>query len=152
MNGLLTNSQISSLTGQFNDLFTTLSTQSDNFISIVKQPTNIINNPSENVLAGFGGEAMNPFDITYQPVTGVFPAMIIYPHSLKSEHFGQLKFDLDENSVLIKVPQSTRDYIVNGKTEKIIVDNLTYGTIEISPTTQNFFTLKYYYFKLSITK
>lgn len=149
---LLTQTTRDSITGAFNDFFTTMSSASNNYISVIKQPINIINNQNENVIAGFGGESMNQQDITYQIVSGVFPAIIIYPHTLKDNQFGQLKFQLDENQIMIKVDENTRNYIKNGKTERIIIDNNVYGMIEYSDKIQNFFGLKYYYFKLTVTR
>lgn len=149
---LLDNNTRYEFTGAFQNLFDTLSSGSNNFISVIKQPISVINNSNENVIAGFGGESMNQQDITYQPVTGVFPAVIIYPHTLKDNQFGQLKFQLDENQIMIKVDENTRNYIKQGKTERIIIDQNIYGEIEYSDKIQNFFGLKYYYFKLTVTR
>jgi len=148
---LLTSIQRYEVTGAFYDFFQTMSSGNNNFISVIKQPINVINNQDENVLAGFGAESMNIKDVTYQPVTGVFPALILYPNDLKSQQFAQLKFELDENQVMIKVEQRTRDFILNGRTERIIANDVIYNT-NIIPKTQNFFGLKFYYFKLTSTK
>lgn len=148
---LLTQTTRDNITGAFYDFFTTMSSASNNYISVIKQPISQINNLNENVIPGFSAESLNIQDITYQPVTGVFPALIIYPHTLKSDQFGQLKFQLDENQILIKVEKNTRDYLLNGKTERIIANDNVYN-MEITPTIQNFFGLKFYYFKLTSTR
>lgn len=151
MNSLLTQSQISEVTGIFATHFQLFSSGITNQISVIKQPINIINNTSENVMAGFGSEAMNYNDITYQPVTGMYPAIIIYPKNMKTQQFGQLKFSLEDNQVMIKVEKDAREFITKGKTEAIVIHGVSYN-LDLIPTVQNYMSLKYYYFKLTSTR
>jgi len=151
MSSFLVQSQIDSLTGIFSSHYDTFSSGSNNFISVIKQPIKQINNTYSNVLPGYGSTNMNVQDITYQYVTGVFPAMIIYPHTLATNQFAQLKFNLDENSLLIKVKQDCKDYILTDKTLRILVDGQEYNP-ELGFAVQSYFGSRYYYFRLTITK
>ena len=148
---ILNESQQSELSGIFSNHFSLFSEQSNNFISVIKTPISIINNPNENVLPGYGADTQNVTDITYQPVTGVFPAIIIYPHNLQGNQFGQLKFDIDDNQVMIKVEENCKNYILVDGIERIFIDNQAYN-IERSFKVQSYLGLKYYYFKLTVTK
>jgi hypothetical protein len=151
-NPFLTSNQVAGITGIFDQLFSSYGTGINNRVSIIKEPIKIVNNQSENVMPGFLPDAVDYSSITYQPVTGVFPAIIIYPHELKSQQFGQLKFNLDENQVMIKLQNDGANYMLNGKTEKVLVNGAFYSMADFTPKIQNYFGLKYYYFKLTSTK
>ncbi len=152
MSSFLNQSQISSLTGIFSNHFDTFSSGSNNYITVVKTPVQTINNVNSNVLPGYGSDNLNVTDITYQPpVTGVFPAIIIYPHTLQSTQFGQLKFSIDSNQVMVKVKEDCKNFIVNNKTERIFIDNQTYNN-ELTYSIQSYFGSKYYYFRLTSTR
>lgn len=152
LTSFLSPDQITDLTGQFSNHFTTFSSGINNVISVIKQPQVVINNPSETVIEGYGAVSMNVNDTQLNPITGFFPAMLIYPNEIKQQQFGQLKFPVEENSILVKVEPRTKDFILNGKTEGIIANDIYYGIIDIVPRIQSYFGLKYYYFKLTVTK
>lgn len=149
MDFLISGSTISNLTGTFDKLFNTMSIGRNSYITVIKSPLEIINNSNQNTLVGYGAENLNSSDITYIPVTGVFPAQIIYPYkNMPSEKFESFKFDIDKNAIYIKVKKEARDFILDGKTEYIIADEHSYINQE-TPQVQNYFGLKYYYFKLN---
>lgn len=152
MYSFLNQSQLTELQNTFSNHFDTFASGNNNYALIIKEPIKIVNNPSEQVLAGYGAENMDITSVTYQPVTGIFPAIVIYPNQIQTNQFGQLKFELDENQIMIKVQQSARDFIRNGKTERIVIDGNTYGETEYSDRLQNFFGLKYYYIKLIVSR
>src|SRR5271166_3197959 len=122
MSSLLNANQIADLTGIFSQHFEQFASGSNNFISVIKSPIEIVNNPSENILPGYPPDTLNVTDITYIPVTGIFPAIIIYPHTLQSNQFGQLKFDIDSNQVMIKVQEPAKNYLLTDGIERIYVD------------------------------
>jgi len=149
---LLSSTQQAEFSGIFAQHFDLFSSQSNNYITVVKTPVKLINNPTENVLPGYGAENMDVTSITYNhPVTGVFPAIIIYPKTQQSTQFAQLKFNIDDNQVVIKVTDDCRSFIVNNKTERIVIDSQNYNN-ELTYTVQSFMGLKYYYFKLTSTR
>src|SRR5258708_3983478 len=123
MSSFLNQSQLNSLQSEFSNHFDTFSSGSNNFITVIKSPVQTINNFNANVLPGYGPDNMSVTDITYQPpVTGVFPDIIIYPHTLQSTQFGQLKFNIDSNQVMVKVKEICKDFLINNKTERILID------------------------------
>ena len=149
---LITLEQQSQLSGIFAEHFPLFSTQSSNFVTIVKTPVQTINNINANVLAGYGSDNMNLSDISYlPPVTGTYPAIIIYPKQLDTTQFGQLKFAIDENQVMIKIEEDAKNFILNDKTERIIIDGQAYNP-ELTFKVQSFLGLKYFYFRLTSTK
>ncbi len=149
---LLSAAQQSELTGVFSNHFSLFAEQSQNEILIIKAPVQQINNSGADVLPGYGGDTLNVIDITYNPpVTGIYPAIIIYPHQLNTSQFGQLKFNIDDNQVMIKVEENAKNFLLQDKTERIIIDNQVYNP-ELTFKIQSFLGLKYYYFKLTSTK
>lgn len=152
LSNLLTASDVSMITGLFFEHFPLFSTDSNNFITVIKSPTQTINNPSENVLPGYGADNLDSTSISYAPpVTGVFPAIILYAHTLNSSQFGQLKFNIDDNQVVVKVQQDCKDFMLRDLTQRILLDGQAYN-MENTFSVQSFMGLKYYYFKLTSTK
>ncbi len=145
----LPQSSIDNVTGQFELFFQQMSVGRNSYVSVVKQPLQVINNPNSDLLAGYGQDNQNISDINYIPETGIFPCVTIYPRNMNLDKFASMKFQIDLNQVLIKVKEEGRDFILNGtKTERVYVDNIPYIP-QNTPVIQNFFGLKYYYFKLN---
>lgn len=146
---LIPQRDIDNATGIYRSFFYDMSIGRNSYVTVYKEPIQIINNPTnDNVLPGYNSDAINS-DITYQAVSGIYPCVPIYPYkNINSDKLMQLKFVLDANQVVIKVLQDARDFIVNGKNEKVIVDNLPY-TILMDYQVQNFWGDRYYYFKLN---
>lgn len=150
MSAFLSSTTISNLTGIFERHFSQYSSGINNYCTIYKEPLQIINNSAAEVLAGYGSDSMSNSDITYQEVSQTFPAMIINSKDITSQPFAQLNLSVDKNSVFIKVKQTAKDYINNGKTERVILNGQTYNNIG-SYGVQNYFGSFYYYFKLDST-
>jgi hypothetical protein len=149
---LVTSSQQSEITGIFGQHFDLFGAQSNNYINIIKSPVQTIINSGEVVFPGYGADTINLSDISYNPpITGVFPAIIIYPNQMNSNQFAQLKFNIDSNQILIKVQEDCKNFILNGLTQMLIVDGQAYNQ-ENTYKVQNFIGLKYYYFRLTSTK
>ncbi len=149
MPSLLSQATTDLITGRFGDLYDTMAV---NNIIINKRPIEVINNPATTILPGYG-EASTPItDVTYIPVSGIFPAIIISPHkaNIKPDFIIDAKILLNVNSTYIKVKQDCRDYIRNGHTESIQFDNNYYNVVSIEQL-QNFLGLKFYYFELKQT-
>ncbi len=152
LSNLITSTQATELSGIFSQHFPLFSTDSNNFITIIKAPVQQINNSGADVLPGYGGDTFNVTDITYNPpVTGVYPAIIIYPHQLNSSQFGQLKFNIDDNQIMVKLEENAKNFILEGKVERIVINDQVYNP-ELTFKIQSFLGLKYYYFKLTSTK
>jgi len=142
---ILSTSQISQFTGLFAQHFDAFSTTT---ITVFKEPEKIINTvPNSNSYPGYGTPALEQ-DITYVPVSGQFPAMVI--HFQKDQKLGdvvQTRHSLPAGLVRIKVKQDARDYINNGKTELINVNGQDFNQIS-DDGMQNYFGIEYFYFLL----
>lgn len=151
MSSFLNQITIDNLTGIFDRHFSTFSSGIGNFITIIKEPIQIINNSSSTNIYGYPSDSLNNSDVTYQAISGIYPAMILYPGDLKEQIFTQIKTSLDINDVMIKVKSECKDYIMSGKTEGIIINGLRHN-VEQSPKIQNYFGSLYYYFKCTLTQ
>lgn len=106
---------------------------------------------STNNLAGYGSDEFNNTDISYTPVSGVFPSIVLYPSDLSTQNSLEFKFTLTSNDLQIKVQKNCTDFLLNGKTECILINGLTYNSTP-SFKIQNYLGLLYYYFKCTIVQ
>lgn len=148
MSSLLSTSQIASLTGQFDRLWDTMS----QFRSIVvnKQPLQTISNVSLNPYPGYSDPVIQE-NITYTPVSGVYPCIAMYDKPGKEgETFQETKVSLGKGKVRIKVKPEAANFINNTPTVSIILDGNTYTTIS-DDGIQNYLGLMYHYYLLERT-
>lgn len=148
---LITGNISSKFTGAFGNLFDTFArARTDRWVVINKEPIkNILTN--EDNIAGYSfGSNVNSYENI--PVSGVFPAVIIYEYkSDNKDVFSQeTKTALVQNPCRIKVERDAADFILNGKTENVLVDGQTYNVVS-QYKVQDYLGLKYYYFNLSQT-
>lgn len=150
---LLSNSTIFAATGILSNLFDTISRQ----IVINKEPIQVINTgvitTIPNGLYGYGTASFTPQEVTFQPVSGVFPAVVLYNYRLRE--FGtpiseETQVKLIEGKNYIKVRPDAANFIEGGgRVLNISVDNKLWnlGTIR---NAQSFFTHQalYYYYNL----
>jgi len=109
------------LSGIQNRFFNTFSRQ----IVIYKQSQEIpIPNPasSQNFVFGLGNQQAST-NYTYQQVTGVYSALVIYADDQKFEMLSDPNLRTTPGEVKIKVQEDAMNFIENGKTEKIFLDN-----------------------------
>ncbi len=123
MGGLLTDADKLSFKNSIIDLFDTFSRD----IIIHKEPKKIFSqvNPSSPPLPGYGGDS-NPTNVTYQPESKTFKAMIRYSgrQDIETDNFAGTK--IPTGMVAIKVQSDARDYINKGITEKIVLDGKSF--------------------------
>lgn len=146
MAGFLSNDEIFIYTGDLMRHFETFS----NPVLIYKEAIkNIIS--IDNV--GFEGyhDSANVKNFTYTPITGQFPAIITYSPTYKGVEIGDLNTVLENGEVLIKVQSDARDFLRNGKTEKIQINENTFN-MEGFESVKNYLGLKFYFFKLKATQ
>lgn len=140
---------ISYVTGQFDLFFHQMGSGRSCFVSILKEPLKIINNSGDNIFDSYGQENQNITDITYKVRSGIFECVPIYTNAMNIDKFVSMKFNLDLNSMYIKLKEDGASYIMDGtKTERVYVDGIPYIP-QNTPKIQNFFGLRYYYFKLN---
>lgn len=122
-------------------------------IVIYKEPIRTQVVPQDpNAIFGFGG-MQNTDLFTYTPVTGIFQAMIKYQSKYGSmggdDLFqGELNTYISDAPVSIKVRKDCSDFILNNKTERIDVDNLSYILKVATPNPQVFWNTEYYIYDL----
>ena len=147
MANLLSSEDITSFTGALGDHFDTFNRD----VVVFKEPRQIVNSgPFDSVLAGYEGSSIEN-KITYVPVSGVFPAMITYEDEQDSEFLTELTSRVAKGELKIKVKEDCRDFILNGKTEYIQVDNKSFNTVS-EDKVQHYLGLKFYIFYLEQTK
>lgn len=122
------------------DLFDTFKRE----IIIHKEPRRVIVNSNEDLLPGYG-ESSKPDNIDYVPVSQTFDAMISYAKEQGIDEANELGVIIPSGKVAIKVKQETRDYIMNGKTERIELDNKSFNLVS-RDTVRYLFGLKLYVF------
>jgi hypothetical protein len=147
MASLISDSEKAVLTGIFDSIFDTFSRR----IVIYKESTKIpITDPdSSSFLFGFGeNQAEDVF--TYVEVTGVYPAVIRYKHqNIELGHEITAYAPLGE--VSIKVREDCRNFINNGKTQRVVFDDKTF-ILDAEEQKQNFLDSNFWIFKLKTVK
>jgi hypothetical protein len=144
--------QFTEVTGVFSDYFDFRAVD----VVINKSPIQVISNvASTNEMYGYGEQSTQPSEISYQPVSGVFQCVIVNAqHGNPTDSFkGEartLKSIISPNAKYLKCRNDCRQFIKNGKTENVIVDDLVYN-LDMQEIQQNYFGLKFYYFELKQT-
>lgn len=118
-------------------------------IVVFKSPLQTFTSENRDYLPGYGDAAQEP-NITYTPVTGVFEANVFYGPKLENEVLPQTKTTISKNVIKIKVGREARDFIKNGKTESLLVDDNRYNVIS-DDGQQHFMGAVFYYFVLEGT-
>ena len=145
---LVTGTYAAYFTGALRDHFDTFS----NWRTIIvnKEPTKTVIN-QENSLFGYGEQSVND-NYTLTPVSGSFPCIVI--NTLKANEADifnkSTKTRETSNELKVKVKWDAKEFIVNGKTVNVIVDENIYN-ISSNFEVQNYLGLKYYYFNLQNT-
>lgn len=150
MSSLLNSSQLTQLSGIFQSHFETFSTGINNYCTVVKEPIKNIINTNSNYLPGYNVEDFSNTDITYTENVRTFPCMRVYPKDIKNTPLTQMNTSVEDGTTFIKVKEDCKDFIINGKTERIELDGQKFNTTT-EFNVQNFFGLRFYYFKLTQT-
>ena len=148
----LLNSSVSSFfSGALGDLFDTVArSRTDRYITVFKEPVKNFVTNNQNVLAGYG-EDINANDFTLTPVSGTFPAVIIYTKAEDSDALNtEILTASIQNKVRIKVEKDASDFISTDKTVNIIVDDQVFNVIS-QYKVQDYCGLRYFYYDLQQT-
>lgn len=150
MADLISSSQISTFTGILGNHFDTFSRNRTRLITVSKEPIKSLVSSSTNPVYGYG-DPSNLTSYTYTTVTGIFPAMLTYNLDQKTSELEEIKTNINIGEIRIKVEQSAKDFIEDGrKNEKIEFDGKSFDIIT-SDGMQYFLGLKYYIYKLENT-
>ena len=144
MASLISNTEKTNLSNIFEDVFDTFKRG----IVVHKEPKKVVTDVSISQIFGYGN-ASQTSNITYVPRYESFYATIAY--AITAGEAGDYVSDISSyqhgNIVRIKVQQGARDYIMNGKTEKIEFDNRYFNVIS-KDIVSMFLDVKYYIFYL----
>lgn len=144
MNNLVSTSEISTFTGVQGDLFNLFKRP----IVVIKEPQKTVTNVTSGIYAGYGdGSDMD--NITYIPISGIYYAKIRYTNEQDQGYIPQLKTIIEEGKgkVTIKVEEDCKNFIENGKTLHVIVDNQMYN-LSSRFKIRNYLGLTYYQYDL----
>lgn len=147
---LLSTSELNSFMSDMNDHFDQFS--SNHSLVIYKRAQQILSTPDSNTYFGYGQDAQNADNITYQTISGVFPCMVITPSAdNKDIPFSWVPFFLVNGEKIIKVKQDAKQFIENGIANDVfILDSETFRKIS-SSVLKKYGNNLYYYFKLGTT-
>ena len=145
MPSLISSTEKSVLTGIFGDIFDTFQRS----ITVYKEPKKVIEEINLDGVFGYG-ESSQAANYTYVPVTGVYPAVVRYANDAEYKEVDDVTSNIPFGHATIKVKSDARDYIKNGKTEKITFDDKTFE-LASSDKVQRFLDSEYYIFLVKNT-
>jgi len=123
MPSLISSSELAIITGSLGDVFDTRSRNIVVYKTSIKIPAAY--DPS--AVYGFG-EQQQSDAFTYQQVTGVYPAVIVYNKGTTILDNAEILSRISTLGARIKVRRDCRDYLNNGLTEKVTFDDRTFYT------------------------
>ena len=144
MASLVSSGEKAALSGGFDDVLDTFKRD----VTIYKASVKILSSVSEANIFGYG-DASNQLNYTYTAETGVYPALIKYADEQTENYNSNLGAGISNGDVRIKVKKDCRDFINQGKTEKIEFDNRYFNVISRDIVSM-FLYVKYYIFYLKV--
>lgn len=145
---LLTSAEQSEFKTIFQDHFPTFNRN----ITIFKSPQAVVQSNFAPVYPGYGPSSNINNITSYNKVSGVYPALITYLSEQKTAEIPETRVNVPSNAkVKIKVEQNCRDFIENGKTEIVFIDNVKCNIVS-EPGVTNYLGQVYYHYYLSQTK
>ena len=138
MSSLVSTAEISSFTGDYKNLFDTFKRE---FV-VVKEPRRQVLSADVNadfLYYGYQSVSQKPATLEkYDLVSGIYYGMIKYGASTNIVPEGQIR---------LKVEEDAKNFIVNDKTERVLVDGLSFKVMG-SFIVKYFFGVKLYVFDL----
>lgn len=138
MASLITDAQRASFGSNYVDLFDTLSRD----IVVFKEPIKNIVSVNDTPVFGYPTDQL-PESVTYTPVSGIYKARIFY--GSPDEDIVSLNSEIKNpnTTARIRVRDAAKDYIEDGKTERITFDNkswnVQYGFVVKRYIDENFY-------------
>ena len=142
MANLLSESEITNITGAFGDVFDTFKVK----LVVFKEPKKVVSDVSTSFLFGYGEESEET-NYSFASVSGIYSGIVMRRPQKTDAVIEEANIDWPHNKVLIKVEEDARNYINRGKTEKILIDDKDFNIVS-SDKLVRFLTKKYYIFEL----
>ena len=146
MASLVSSGEKAALSGVFDDVFDTFKRD----VTIYKESVKILSSVSEANIFGYGDDS-NQLNYTYTAETGVYPALIKYADEQTENYNSNLGAGISNGDVRIKVKKDCRDFINQGKTEKIEFDDKTWN-VASEDSVRRFLDSEFFVFYLKRTK
>ena len=124
------------------DLFETFKRE----ITVHKEPQKIVKQVNADLYAGYG-DTSNPTNVEYVPISKSFYAMVAYQDKQNTNADMDIGAQYSKGLVRIRVERETRDYILNGKTLKIDIDDKPFNLIT-DDSVKSYFDTQYFVFHL----
>ena len=147
MASLISNEEKLKLAGMFNDIFDTFKRE----IVIHKEPKKIINTINTSRLFGYGDHA-DVVNYEYIPISETFYAIVKYNEKQTTNFVEEINSQISLGTVNIKVQKDCRDFIMNGKTEKITFDDKTFNVVSDDAVKSFLNATEYFLFQLEVTQ
>ena len=107
-------------------------------------------NTGDAPFVGYGDES-NAINYSYTPVSGVFWSLLVDKNNQPILNLSELSAYVQAGGVAkLKVMQNTKDFIINGKTERIEMDGRSFN-LKTTWEMQGYLSLNFYYFGLEGT-
>ena len=147
MSSLISSEEKANLEDVFQDIFDTFKRS----ITVHKEPQKIVSDVNVSYIFGYGSESQKS-NVSYVSESKSFFATIAYniTPTEAGDYVNEIESYTHGNIVRIKVEEATRDYIMNGKTEKVEFDNRYFNVIS-RDIVSSFLDVKYYIFYLKVT-
>jgi hypothetical protein len=126
-----------------------LSTVFDTFkqdIVIIKEPRIVVADISKPRIFGYNQDS-DSSNITYIPVSGVFPAIVNFEKNQTADRFHENGNLIGLGKVTIKVEKDASDFISVGKTLGIEIDTQSFDLVSFK-STRGFLPSLYYIYEL----
>ena len=145
MASLISDSEKADLVKIFTDVFDTFKRE----IVVHKDPIKVINQINLSAIFGYD-EYSNEDNYSYESNNKTIFAVVRYSTNHGFTEVDKNTLNVIKGDASIKVDKTGRDYINNGKTEKIVIDGKTFN-IDGQEIIQRFLDSEFYIFNLKLT-
>ena len=145
MASLISSTEKNVLTGIFNDIFDTFKRS----ITVFKEPKKVIQEINLDGVFGYG-EYSQQANYEYVPVYAAFDAIIKYANDAEYKEVDEFTSNIPFGHATIKVKENARDYIKDGKTEKITFDSKSFK-LASEDANKSFLNSKFFVYRLEST-
>lgn len=146
MASLISDSEKKVLSGVFEDIFDTFKRE----IVVYKEPTKTISSINEAALFGYG-EDSSITNYTYESKSGAYNAIVRYQDKQDESYYSEMNGPIPKGDVRIKVKKDCRDFIEQGKTERIEFDDKAFNVVS-DDSVKRFLDSEYFVYYLERTK
>lgn len=127
------------------DLETIFDTFKQNIV-IIKEPRIVVTDVSRPRIFGYNQDS-DPANITYVPVSGVFPAIVNFEKNQRADRLNETANLVGLGQITIKVQKDASDFISVGKTMGIEIDSQSFDLVSFQ-STRGFLPSLYYIYEL----